>query len=91
MKLITKFILIYLTVTVFVLGIGGLISYYIIQDEVDKELQWEFLERIDRVTYLLEKDRKFNPRRNIEGDRNLIIQKLDYRGSNRHANLAQSS
>ncbi len=78
MKLITKFILIYLTVTVFVLGIGGVISYYIIQDEVDKELQWEFLERIDRVTYLLEQGRRFNPRRNIEGDRNLIIQELDY-------------
>lgn len=78
MKLITKFILIYLTVTVFVLGIGGVISYYIIQDEVDKELKWEFLERIDRVTYLLEQGRSFNPRRDIEGDRNLIIQKLDY-------------
>ena len=68
MKLITKFILIYLTVTAIVLGIGGVISYYIIQGEVDNELKWEFMERIDRVTYLLERGRSFNPRRDINGD-----------------------
>jgi len=78
MKLITKFILIYLTVTAIVLGIGGVISYYIIQGEVDNELKWEFMERIDRVTYLLERGRSFNPRRDINGDRNLIVQELDY-------------
>lgn len=78
MKLITKFILIYLTVTVFVLGIGGVISYYIIKDEIDKELKFEFLERIDRVTYLLERGRKFHPRRDIEGDQNLVVRELDY-------------
>lgn len=78
MKLITKFILIYLTVTVFVLGIGGVISYYIIQGEVDNELKWEFMERIDRVTYLLEQGRNFNLQSDIEGDQNLIIQELDY-------------
>lgn len=78
MKLITKFILIYLTVTVFVLGIGGVISYYIIKDEIDKELKFEFLERIDRVTYLLERGRRFHPRRDIEGDQNLVVRELDY-------------
>jgi len=77
MKLITKFILIYLTITVIVLGIGGVISYYIIQDEVDNELKWEFMERIERVTYLLERGRKFNPRRDIDGDQNLIVRQLD--------------
>ncbi len=77
MKLITKFILIYLTITVIVLGIGGVISYYIIQDEVDNELKWEFMERIERVTYLLERGRKFNPRRDIDGDQNLIVRQLN--------------
>lgn len=78
MKLITKFVLIYLTVTFVVLSIGGVISYYIIQDEVDKELKFEFMERIDRVTYLLEQGRRFESRRNIEGDRNLVIRELDF-------------
>jgi len=77
MKLITKFILIYLTITVIVLGIGGVISFYIIQDEVDNELKWEFMERIERVTYLLERGRKFNPRRDIDGDQNLIVRQLN--------------
>lgn len=78
MKLITKFILIYLTVTVIVLGIGGVISYYIIKGEIDKELKFEFMERINRVTYLLEQGRTFHPRRDIEGDRNLVVRQLDY-------------
>lgn len=77
MKLITKFILIYLVVTMIVLGIGGVISYFIIKDEINKELRWEFMERIDRVTYLLEKGRKFHPKRGIDGDRNLTVQELD--------------
>mgnify|MGYP006273663985 CR=1 FL=1 len=78
MKLITKFILIYLTVTIVVLGIGGVISYSIIQEEVDKELKWEFMERIDRVTYLLERGRSFDPRNDIEGDQNLMVRELPY-------------
>lgn len=78
MKLITRFILIYLIITVIVLGIGGVLSYFIIKEEVDKELTWEFMERIDRVTYLLERGRKFHHRRDVDGDRNLIIEELDY-------------
>lgn len=78
MKLITRFILIYLVITVIVLGIGGVFSYFIIKDEIDRELTFEFMERIDRVTYLLERGRKFHPRRDVEGDRNLVIQELDY-------------
>lgn len=78
MKLITKFILIYLTVTIVVLGIGGLISYSIIQEEVDRELKWEFMERIDRVTFLLERGRSFDPRNDIEGDQNLVVRELSY-------------
>jgi len=77
MKLITKFILIYLSVTIVVLGIAGFLSYHIITDEINKELKWEFLERIDRAAYLIERGRKFNPKRSIEGDRNLIIERLD--------------
>lgn len=78
MKLISRFIIIYLIVTIIALSIGGYISFYIIKNEVDKELKWEFLERIDRVTYLLEKGRDFNHRRGtIEGDRNLVVKKLD--------------
>lgn len=78
MKLITRFILIYLIITVIVLGIGGVLSYFIIKDEIDRELTWEFMERIDRVTYLLERGRKFHPRRDVEGDRNLMVRELDY-------------
>lgn len=78
MKLITRFILIYLVVTVIVLGIGGVLSYFIIKGEVDRELTWEFMERIDRVTYLMEHGRKFHPRRDVEGDRNLIVRELSY-------------
>ncbi|MDZ7717393.1 MAG: HAMP domain-containing sensor histidine kinase [Balneolaceae bacterium] len=78
MKLITRFILIYLVITVIVLGIGGVFSYFIIKDEVDRELTWEFMERIDRVTYLLERGREFHHRRDVEGDRNLIVRELNY-------------
>lgn len=83
MKLITRFILIYLTITVIVLGIGGFLSYFIIKDEIDNELKWEFLERIDRVTYLLERGRKFHRRRNVDGDRNLVVRELDYQAEPR--------
>ncbi|PKD44900.1 sensor histidine kinase [Rhodohalobacter barkolensis] len=77
MKLITKFIWIYLTVTLIVLGIAGFLSYHIITDEINNELKWEFLERIDRVTYLIDRGRRFHPKRSIEGDRNLIVERLD--------------
>lgn len=77
MKLITRFILIYLTITVIVLGIGGVFSYFIIKGEVDKELTFEFMERIDRVTYLLDRGRRFHPGRDVDGDRNLIVRELD--------------
>jgi signal transduction histidine kinase len=78
MKLITRFILIYLVITIIVLGIGGVFSYFIIKDEIDKELTFEFMERIDRVTYLLERGRRFHHRRDVDGDRNLVVQELDY-------------
>jgi signal transduction histidine kinase len=81
MKLITRFIIIYLTITVIVLGIGGVISYELMKNEVDKELQFEFMERIDRVAYLIEHGREFHRSRrggDIDGDENLIIERLDY-------------
>lgn len=78
MKLITRFILIYLVITIIVLGIGGVFSYFIIKGEVDRELTFEFMERIDRVTYLLERGRRFHPRRDVEGDRNLVVRELEH-------------
>lgn len=78
MKLITKFVLIYLVVTAIVLSIGGYLSYFIIKDEMDAELKWRFMDRIDRVTYLLEKGHNFNRARK-SGDRDdhtLTITKL---------------
>lgn len=77
MKLFTKFLLIYLAVSVVVLGIGGIISYHIIKDEIDKELKFEFLDRIDRVTYLLEQGKTFAKFREIDQDENLVIVPLD--------------
>ncbi|HET6528685.1 MAG TPA: HAMP domain-containing sensor histidine kinase [Balneolaceae bacterium] len=59
MKLITKFIWIYLIVTVIVLGIAGYVSYFIIQEELNNELKWRFYGRIERVTYLLEQGKQF--------------------------------
>lgn len=66
MKLVTKFVLIYLAVTVMVLGVAGVVSYHVIKGELDKELKWRFLDRIERVTYLLEKGKKFEG--NVRGD-----------------------
>ena len=76
MKLFTKFLLIYLAVSVVVLGIGGIISYHIIKDEIDRELKFEFLDRIDRVTYLLEQGKTFAKFRELDQDENLIITPL---------------
>jgi signal transduction histidine kinase len=78
MKLITRFILIYLAVTLVVLGIGGVLSYFIIKGEIDDELKWEFLERVDRVTWLIENGRSFRRGRALDGDRNLTVRELDY-------------
>ena len=66
MKLISKFILIYLIVTVIVLGLGGVVSYHVIKGELDNELKWRFLDRVERVTHLLEKGKKFEG--NVRGD-----------------------
>lgn len=77
MKLITKFILIYLIVTAIVLGIGGYISYFIIQDELNRELKWRFMDRIERVTYLLEQGHDLTAKEISKAeDRNLIVQAL---------------
>lgn len=82
MKLITKFLLIYLFVSSIVLGIGGVISYYVIKDEIDQELKFEFMDRIDRVTYLLEQGKTFKGYDNVDQDENLIIKPLDYQVEN---------
>ena len=78
MKLISKFILIYLAVTVIVLGIGGYVSYFVIKDELDTELKWRFLDRVERVTYLIEHGKKFhNPdKAKSDDDRHLMVTQL---------------
>ncbi|MCW9705623.1 sensor histidine kinase [Fodinibius salsisoli] len=79
MKLITKFIFIYLIVTVIVLGIGGYLSYFIIKGEVDKEMKWRFMDRIDRVTYLLEQGKSFKLEKMQDPEgRNLIVRPLPH-------------
>lgn len=80
MKLISKFILIYLLITAVVLTAGGIISYYIIKDEIDKELRRQFVNRINRVSSLIEEGRDFgfdstNTLERSES-RNLIVQEV---------------
>ena len=82
MKLISKFILIYLVVTAIVLGIGGYLSYFIIQDELNAELKWRFMDRVERVTYLLEKGKDFGRHAADDGDRNLTVAQLPYHVEN---------
>lgn len=81
MKLISKFVLIYLIVTVVVLGIGGYLSYFIIKNEVDTELKWRFMDRVNRVTYLLEQGHDFGDSAKVgdHEDRNLTISQLPHR------------
>lgn len=55
MKLLTRITWSYLLVTLIVLLIGGVISYYKIKDEIDDEHARHFRNRIHRITYLLEK------------------------------------
>ncbi|HLR25138.1 MAG TPA: HAMP domain-containing sensor histidine kinase [Fodinibius sp.] len=77
MKLVNKFILIYLVVTVIVLGIAGYVSYFVIKDELDTELKWRFMDRVHRVTYLLEKGRHFSHGKGHQsGGRKLVVRPL---------------
>jgi len=76
MKLISKFVLIYLVVTVIVLGIGGYLSYDIIKDELDTELKWRFLDRVERVTYLLDQGKNFSAQVGDREDQNLTVTQL---------------
>lgn len=77
MKLISRFILVYLVVTIIVLGIAGVISYFIIKGEINKELKWRFMGRIERVTYLLEKGKDFDSKRMRGQDDNLVVRRLN--------------
>ncbi len=79
MKLITKFVLIYLTVTIIVLGIAGFVSYHVIKGELDNELKWRFLDRVERVTYLLEQGKNFENTVQDDDDTNLKIVALPNR------------
>lgn len=76
MKLTTKFVLIYIVVTILVLGIAGYISYFVIKGEMDNELKWRFLDRVDRVTYLIERGKRFHRRGGDQEDRNLRVTQL---------------
>lgn len=75
MKLISKFFLIYLFVSLIVLSIAGVLSYYIIKGEIDQELKWEFRDRIDRITYLIEHGKTFDTNE-LNSDENLSIKTL---------------
>lgn len=76
MKLISRFLLVYLVVTIFVLGIAGYLSYFIIKDEVDRELKWRFLDRVERITYLLEQGESFGAQLGDQEDDNLVVSQL---------------
>lgn len=78
MKLTTKFVIIYLIITVIVLSVGGVISYFIIQDELNTELKYRFMGRIDRVTHLIEDGKQYDSKqfRNAEGG-NMTIRKIN--------------
>lgn len=81
MKLINRFILIYLLVTAVVLAAGGVISYYIIKDEVNFELRMRFMDRINRAGDLLEHSRRFARRVNDHNgydEHGMVIRKLDH-------------
>jgi len=55
MRLITKFSLSYLLITILVLSTGGVISYFIIEAEVDKEMSRQFYDRVQRLEELVER------------------------------------
>lgn len=77
MKLTSKFVLIYLVVTVIVLSIGGYLSYHIIKDEVDNELKWRFMDRVERIIYLIEEGHIMDDTTTVrDEDRNLTIRQL---------------
>lgn len=82
MKLVNKFLLIYLLITIVVLSAGGIISYYLIKGEIDKELRWRYMDRINRVSYLIEEgggnDFGFDSTQVVERfqDRNLTVKEI---------------
>lgn len=78
MKLVTKFILIYLAVTVVVLAVGGVISFHIIKQEVATELRWQLHDQIDRLEYLLKKGRRVDERRDRNSGQNYVVRKLNH-------------
>lgn len=77
MRLITKFIWIYLVVTIIVLSIAGYVSYFIIQDELNNELKWRFYDRVERVAYLLEQGKQFGSGE-IGEDGHLVVMQLPH-------------
>lgn len=81
MKLVNKFILIYLLITIVVLTAGGIISYYLIKEEIDTELRFMYMDRINRISYLIREGHDFgfdstNVVEKFEG-RNLLVRELD--------------
>lgn len=80
MKLVTKFILIYLLITTLVLAVGGVISYYIIRNEVRSELKYRLMDRIERVEYLIKNGQRFekNTKKQKAQVRNLTVRKLNH-------------
>ncbi|MEM6346378.1 MAG: HAMP domain-containing sensor histidine kinase [Bacteroidota bacterium] len=55
MKLLTQTTLSYLIITLLAFGIGGVYIYQILQSEVDQEMDWYLLERLEEVYLAIEK------------------------------------
>lgn len=80
MKLVTKFILIYLLITTVVLSIAGVISYYIIESEVRFELKHRLMDRIERAEHLIRQNQRFGNDSGTDKSkvRNLTVRKLEH-------------
>lgn len=55
MKLLTQTTLSYLIITLLAFGIGGVYIYHILQKEVDQEMDWYLLERLEDLYLAIEK------------------------------------
>src|SRR5690625_7926577 len=77
MTLIISVRVIRLVDTIIVLDIAGYNSIFVSKGELDTEMKWRFMDRINRVTYLLENGKDFKSKKvKGSGDRNLVIRQL---------------
>ena len=55
MRLIQKFILVYLVISLIAFGIGGVVVYRIFSNEIDRETNYELRRDVEDLTHLIEK------------------------------------